>query len=121
MSFLDEVGEELQEEGDDEQTDMHAIDIGIGGHDDFVVAQCVEAVFDVESSLQQIELLVLIHHFLGESVGVEWLATEREHRLGVDVAAFGDAAAGRVALGDENTTFFLAVVLGVAVVDAAVA
>ena len=51
VTFFDKFREELEEEGDDEQSDMHAIDVGVGGDDDFVVAQCVEAVFDVEGSL----------------------------------------------------------------------
>ena len=39
MTFLDEVWEELQEERDDEQADVHSIDIGIRSHDHLVVAQ----------------------------------------------------------------------------------
>ena len=38
MSLLDEVGEELEEEGDHEEADVHTVDIGIGGDDDFIVA-----------------------------------------------------------------------------------
>ena len=67
MALLDEVGEELEEEGDDEQTDVHTVDIGIGSHDDLVVAQVIKSFFDVERRLQQVELLVLIYHLLGES------------------------------------------------------
>ena len=71
MSFLDEFREELQEECDDEQPDVHAVDIGIGGHDDLVIAQRVETVLDVESCLQEVELLVLIDHFLRQAIGVQ--------------------------------------------------
>lgn len=45
----------------------------------------------------------------------------REHRLGIHIAALGDASAGRIALGDEDGTLLLALVLGVAEMDAAVA
>ena len=100
---------------------MHAIDIGIGGHDDFVVAQSVEAVLDVEGRLQEVELLVLVDHLLGQSEAVERLAAQREDGLRVHVAALGDAAAGRVALGDEDAGVLLLVALGVVEVDAAVA
>ena len=39
MALLDEVWEELEEERDDEQADVHSIDIGIRGHNHLVVAQ----------------------------------------------------------------------------------
>ena len=39
MALLDEVREELQEERDDEQADVHSIHIGIRGHNHLVVAQ----------------------------------------------------------------------------------
>ena len=64
VSFLYQFGEELQEEGDDEQSDVHSIDVGIGSHNHLVIAQRVESFFNVECCLQEIELLVLIHHFL---------------------------------------------------------
>ena len=51
----------------------------------------------------------------------ERLAAQGEHSLRVDVAALGYRAACRVALGDEYRALFLAGVLGIAVVDAAVA
>ena len=38
VSFLDEIREELQKEGYNEQSDMHAVHIGIGSYDDFIVA-----------------------------------------------------------------------------------
>ena len=70
MPFLYQVGEELQEEGDDEQTDVHAVHIGIGSYDDFVVAQCLYAVFYIQGCLKQVEFFVFINYFLGESVGI---------------------------------------------------
>ena len=35
---FDEIREELQKEGYNEQSDMHAVHIGIGSYDDFIVA-----------------------------------------------------------------------------------
>ena len=120
MAFLDEVGEELQEEGDDKQTDVHSVDIGIGSHDNLVVTQRVETVLYVEGCLEKIELLVLVHHFLGKTKAVERLTAKGEHSLGVHVAALGDASAGRIALCNEDGAFLLAFVLGVAEMDAVV-
>ena len=45
VTFLDEVGEELQEERDEQQTDVHTVHIGIGGNDHFVVTESFYAVF----------------------------------------------------------------------------
>ena len=101
---------------------MHAVHVGIGGHDDFVVAQSFHAVFDVEGGLQEVELFVFIHHLLGQPVAVQRLAAQGEYGLRVDVAALGDGAAGRVALGDEDARLrFLFLALAVAQVIAAIA
>ena len=121
VPFLDEFGEELQEEGDDEQTDVHAVHISIRRHDHLVITQRVEAVFDVKGSLKEVELLVLIHHLLRQSEGVEGLSAQREHRLCVDIPALGDASAGRIPLGNEDGTFLFPVVLHIAVMHTAVA
>ena len=37
------VGVELQEEGEHQQTDVHAVNIGIGGYDDIVISQILNA------------------------------------------------------------------------------
>ena len=81
---------------------MHAVHVGIGSHDDLVVAQSVEPVLDVERGLQEVELLIFVDHLFGQSEAVERLAAQREHGLRAHVAAFGDRAAGGVALGDED-------------------
>jgi len=62
MSLLDEVGEELQEEGEQQQADMHPVGIGIGSDNHFIISQSVHILLDVECRLQQIELFVLIHN-----------------------------------------------------------
>ena len=81
MAFLHQFWEELQEERYEQQTDMHAIDIGIGGHNHLIISQTVETLLNVEGCLQEIELLVLIDHLLGELEGVKRLTTQREDGL----------------------------------------
>ena len=100
---------------------MHAVDVGVGSDDDLVVAQPVEPVLDVEGSLQEVELLVLVDDLLRQPKGVERLASQAEHRLGVDVAALGDGTAGGVSLGDEDAALLAHLSLRVVEVDAAVA
>ena len=76
VTFLDKVGEELEEECDDKQSDVHAIDIGIRRHDHLVVTQSVQTILDVECRLEQVELLVLIHHLLGQAKAIQWFTTQ---------------------------------------------
>ena len=93
VALFDEVGEELQEEGNHQQADVHAVDIGIGGHDDLVVTEPLEAILDVERGLQEVKLLVLVNHLLGEAERIERLTTQAEHGLCVHVATLGDGSA----------------------------
>ena len=42
VALLDEVREELQEEGNDEQSDVHSIHIGIGSHNHLIISQSIQ-------------------------------------------------------------------------------
>ena len=72
---------------------MHPVDVGVRRDNDLVVTKAVESVLDVEGGLQQVELLVLIDHFFGQAVAIERFAAQREHGLGIYVAALGDGTA----------------------------
>ena len=76
VSLLDKVGEELKEECDDEQTDVHTVNIGIGSHDNLVVAQGVETILYIEGCLKEVEFLVLVYYLLGKSEAVERFTTK---------------------------------------------
>ena len=43
MSLLDKVREKLEEKGNEEQTYVHTVHIGVGGYNNFVVAESVYA------------------------------------------------------------------------------
>ena len=47
MSAAHHVGIELQEEGEHEKTDVHAVDISIGGDDDVVISQILNRFVDI--------------------------------------------------------------------------
>ena len=102
MPFLHQFGEELQEEREHQQANMHAVHIGIGSDNHLVVSELIESFFDIERRLQAVELLVFIHHFLGEAIRVERLTAEGENGLGVHITALGDTARCGETLGDEN-------------------
>ena len=92
MALLHQVGEELEEEREQQQAYVHAVDVGIGGDDHVVVAQAVEAVLDVERGLQKIELLVFVDNLACQAERVERLAAQREHGLGLHIADLGNGA-----------------------------
>lgn len=120
VAATDDLGEELEEESDHQQADVHAVNVGVGGEDDVVVAEFFEVFFDVEGVLEEVELFVFVADFAREAEAVEGFAAQAEDGLGVDVAALGDAAGGAVAFGDEQGREFALFVFGVEV-DAAVA
>ena len=121
VPVLDDLREELEEERYHEQPDVHAVDIGIRGNDDFVISEAVDAVFNVEGALEEEELLVLVYGVPPQAEGVEGLAAEAEDGLCVGVAALGYGAGRGVALGDEDGRLFAPGVAGVGEVDGAVA
>ena len=115
VALPDEIGEELEEEGEEQQADVHAVDVGIGGDDDAVVTQVFDAVFDVEGVLEEVEFLVFVNDFFGEAKAVQGLSFEGEDGLGFGVAGFGDGTGGGIALGDEDHGFRSQFVFGVEV------
>ena len=100
---------------------MHTVDISIRCHYYLIITQGVETFLNIERSLKQIELLVLVNHLLGKTKRVEGFSTKREYRLRVDITALGDASAGRITLCNKDTRLFLALVLDVGEMDATVA
>ena len=113
MPFLHQIGEELQKESQHQQTDMHTIHIGISGDNHFVVPEIIQTFLYVQRRLQTVEFLILIHHFLGQSIAVQRLASEREHRLRIHVTTLGDGTGRRQTLSDEDGTLFAQVILAV--------
>ena len=55
---------------------MHAVNIGIGGNNNLVIAQRVKSVFDVQRFLQEVELFILVDHFLCQSIRVKGLSAK---------------------------------------------
>ena len=102
MALTNQFWEELQEEGDNQQADMHTVHIGIGSHNHLIISQRVHALLNIEGSLEQIELLVLIDHLFRQAKGVQGLSSQREDGLGVHVATLGDRTTGRVTLSNKD-------------------
>src|SRR5664280_141865 len=120
MTARDELREEWQEERNQQEPDMHAVHVGVGGNYDAGVAQAVEPLLDVQRRLQEVELLVLVNHLLGQAVGIERLALEGEDRLGLHIAAGGQRAGGGIAFDDEERAL-LGPLVPVAEVEPAIA
>src|SRR6185437_3827325 len=117
MAVIDDVAHLPVEEGEQQRADMGAVDVGVRHHDDLVIAQLVdrEVIADAgaERGDQRADLLAREHLVGAYALDVEDLAAQRQHGLEFAVAALLGAAAGRVALDDEELGFggvlFLAV------------
>ena len=55
------IGDVIKKVGEQQQTNVHAIDIGIGGDDDIVVTESLQTVLDVEGRVEEAQLLVFVH------------------------------------------------------------
>ena len=121
MITLNQVREELEEKGNQQETDMHSIDIGIRSNDNLIITKSFQAVFNIECGLQKIELFILIHNLLRQTITIQRFSSETEDRLEIRVAAFRDRTTGRISLGNEDATFLYPVALSVIQVDAAIA
>jgi len=106
MSAADQFRKKLEKKGNQEQTDVHPVDIGIGSDYDLGIPQVIDAFLNIEGCLKQVELFVLIHHFLGQAKGIQRFASEAENRLRINVPRFCDRTAGRIAFGNKNTALF---------------
>ena len=102
MAAVNQRLEEFVEIGDEQVADVQPVHVGVGGEDDFLVAQVVGIVLHVQRAHEVIHLVVLIHHVSLEIPHVERLALEGEDGLGLDVAAACDRATGGLALADED-------------------
>ena len=70
-----------QKEGDQKIPNMHAVYIGIGCQNHFVITQVREILFDVERRHQIVHLFVLIELIQFHPMDVERLASKRKDRL----------------------------------------
>ena len=121
MLLFHQLGEELQEEGHQQKTNVHTVHIGIGRDNHLVVAEVLETVFDIESVLQQVEFFVFVHHLLGHAEAVQRLTAQAEHGLRLHVAGLGNGTRSRVTFGNEDHGFAVQRVLRVGQVNLAVA
>ena len=106
MAVVHELIEETEKIGDEQIADVQSVHVGVGGENDFVVAQAFGVVFDVEAAHQVIHLVVFINDVALEIPDVERFAFQDENRLHVHVATTDDGAGGRLTFRDENHRAF---------------
>ena len=86
MALAHQLGVELEEESQQQETDVHTVHIGISRNHHVIVAEIVDVFIYVEGCLQQRELFVLVDILLGSLEAVQRLTLEAEDRL-VDCVA----------------------------------
>jgi hypothetical protein len=84
---------------------VHTIHIGIGSNYNVIVTQPFIPFFNIQCVLQQVELFVLIHHFLRERKTVQRFTAQAEYGLRFHVARFGNGTARRVTFGNKDGAF----------------
>ena len=107
MAAIDDLLHLAVEEGEQQRADVRAVDVRVRHDDDLVVAQLVgvelvDADAGAERGDQRADLLRRQHLVETHALDVEDLAAQRQDRLELAVAALLGAAAGAVALDDEQ-------------------
>lgn len=105
VALPDQLREELDEEGHQQDADVHAVVIGVRGDDHLVVAQVFQPVFNVQGMLEEVEFLVFIDDLAAHAEGVQRLAAQGEDRLDFRIPRRGDGAGGGDAFRDEEGGF----------------
>ena len=93
---------EAEEERNHQIADVEAVNVGVGGEDDFVVAEGFGTFFDVEGANEIVDFDVFVDGVAFEVADVEGFSAEGEDALRGDVAATGDGTGGGKTFGDEE-------------------
>ena len=111
IAAVDHLGHLAVEEGEQQGSDMGAVDVGVGHDDDLVVAQLVDveafAIFvaadaGAECGDQRADFGRRQHLVEAGALDVEDFSAQGQHGLVLAVARLLGGAAGRVALDDED-------------------
>ena len=110
MAAVDDLAHLPVEERQQQRADMGAVDVGVGHDDDLVVAQLVDGEFvgadaGAERGDQRADLLRRQHLVHARALDVEDFSAQRQYRLEFAIAALLGAAAGGIALDDEQFGF----------------
>src|SRR5690606_4265258 len=99
MSFLYQFRKKLKDKRNQQQTNVHPINISIRGDYDVVISQIFHRIFNIQRSLQQVEFLVFVNYFFGHSVGIQRFSTKGKNSLRIYITAFGYTSTRRISLG----------------------
>src|SRR5262249_31731978 len=103
---LEHLGDLAEEEREQERPDVGAVDVGVGEDDHLVVADLVAVEVLARTAAdrgdERLNLLVLQETVDAGALDVQALPADREDRLEAGVASALGAAAGAVALDDEQ-------------------
>src|SRR5947209_7857793 len=106
MPMLDQVGELLVEERQQQTLDMQAINVSVSGNNHLVEFKTANIKHIACSRSQHVNdraNLFVLHNALQISFGnIEWLAFELEHSLELREASLSSTSTGRIALDDEQ-------------------
>ena len=76
---------------------MHAIHIRIGCDHNILIPQPIQAFFNIQCVLQQVELLIFIDHFFSKSKTIQRFTPQTKHGLCFYISCFCDGTTGTIA------------------------
>src|SRR5579864_599509 len=110
MSLGDQLWHLAEEERHEQRRDMRTVDIGIGHHDDALIAQLVFLIAIARAAAERKgevrELLIGAQPVARRRGDIEDLAAQRKDRLGLALACLLGRAAGAVAFDEKNLRAF---------------
>ena len=83
------VKKKLKEKGEHKQANVHTIHISIRCDDHTVIAKVIQGILDVQRMLEQVKLLILVHDFFGQTIAIQRLTAQTEHRLRIYITGLG--------------------------------
>ncbi len=106
VTAFDQIGHLPVEEREQQRADVAAVDVGVGHHDDAVIAQLADVVVRADVGAQRGDqrgdLLRRDQLVEARLLDVEHLAAQRQDRLELAIAPLLGRAARRIALDDED-------------------
>ena len=76
MPLPDQIRKELKKEGEQQQPDMHPINVCISSYYNFSVSKPIQTIFNIQRMLQEVKFLIFIYNLLCEPKRIKRLTSQ---------------------------------------------
>src|SRR5204863_1152312 len=98
VSVMYELLEEAEKIGDQQISNVQAVHVGVGGKNNFFIAQPFQVVLDIETAHQIVHFIIAINNVPLEIPYVQRLSFQDENGLGIHIPRADNRTRGRLAL-----------------------